>query len=110
MPVTHPLSSMLMVFVRIFWMMLGPIILGLLFFLIVRDGNGWFTAADFWLFAVLNALLLARWAEFKTGNALIATGDPAAPVDLHKYHLRVITLGLGAWVLANVVGNCVLPR
>jgi hypothetical protein len=91
-------------------MMLGPLILAILAFIIVRNGNGWFTLADFTFLAALSALLLGRWVEFRGGNPQTSTGEPATLAHLRRYALGVILLGLGGWIAANLLGNHWLNR
>ncbi len=110
MPTAQPPSSLLIVFVRVFWMALGPLMLGLLVLAIIRNGKGWFTPADLWFLVILNALILARWAEFRTGHALNSMGQPAKPDDFRRYITGAAAIGLGGWVIANVIGNYVMPR
>jgi hypothetical protein len=100
-----PTTSLLVLASRVFWMMLGPILLAALTFNIIRKGNGWFTPYDFAFLAVLGVLLLARWLEFRGGSPQTATGEPASPGDLRRYVLGAILLGLGLWVFANLLGN-----
>lgn len=110
MPATQPPSSMWVLFARIFWMALGPLILSLLALDIMRSGKSWFTTTDLGFFVVLAAMLVARWAEFSNGQALTAMAEPATPAHLRRYVWGTVLLGLGVWVLANVVGNYLLPR
>lgn len=110
MPTTSQPSTMTMVLIRVFWMALGPLILGLLLMAIARTDQGWFTPADLWFLAILTALIFARWAEIRTGNALNTMGEPAKPDDFRKYVAGVTTLGLVGWVIANVIGNYLSPH
>ena len=86
-------------------MMVGPVILGLLAYNIVRHGSGWLTLFDIAFLTVLVLLLLARWLEFRGGNALTAFAEPATPAHLRRYALRTPALGLCVWVVANLIGN-----
>ena len=56
------------VLTRLYWMMLGPLLLALLAYVVIKTGNGWLTGADIGFLAVLAGLLLARWLEFRGGN------------------------------------------
>lgn len=107
---TQPTTSLLVIVSRVFWMMLGPMVLAVLTFTIINIGTSWFTPADFAFLAVLGLLLLARWVEFRGGNPQTATGEPASPGDLSRFVLTILPLGLGVWVIANLVGNHWLPR
>ena len=107
---TEPTTSMLAVASRAFWMMLGPMILGILTYTIVSTGSGWLTAADFAFLAVLGALFVARLLEFRGGSPQTATGEPATPAHLRRYVAVTIPLGLSVWVVANLIGNHLLGR
>lgn len=93
------------VLARVCWMMIGPMVLALLAFHIVSAGSGWFTPADFAFLAVLGGTVLARWVEHRGGHAQTATGEPATADHLRRYVLGAMLLGLGAWSLANLLGN-----
>lgn len=90
---------------RVFWLMLGPLLLVLMTFIIASTGNGWLTPADLVFFGILVALVIARWLEFRGGNPQTAEGQPATPEHFRRYLIVVIALGLGLWLIANIVGN-----
>ena len=95
---------------RLVWMMLGPVALVLTAVAIVRTGNGWLTGADIAYFAVLGAVLLARWGEFRGGSAQTATGEPATREDVRRFLIFTAAGGLLVWVAANLVANHWLAR
>jgi len=101
---TQPTTSLLVILSRGFWIMFGPTILAILAFAIIDIGTSWFTAADFGFLAVLGLLPVARWIEFRGGNPQTGTGQPASPNDLRRYVLTILPLGLGVWLLANLIG------
>lgn len=101
---------MFLAFVRVFWMGLGPLILALILYEILTRGGGWFTPIDFGFLIVLSALPVARWFEFRNGNPLTSTGVPATSAHLSRYVIGVVSLGLAAWIVANLLGNYRLPR
>ena len=101
-------NSLFVMFSRVYWMAIGPAILVLLALNIINRGNGWFTPVDFAFLALLGVLLLARWIEFRGGDPHTSTGEPATPEDLRRYALYAILIGLGAWVVANLIGNHLL--
>ena len=109
MPSTQS-TSMLAFAARWYWMMLGPLILGLLAFSIITNGNGWLTRADIAFLVLLGVLLMSRWLEFHEGNPETATGEPATTNHLRRYLLYATLLGLSGWVLANLMGNYWLAR
>ncbi|MFI5458573.1 MAG: hypothetical protein ACHRXM_24330 [Isosphaerales bacterium] len=50
-------------------------------------------------------MLIGRWSEFRFGLPLTATGEPANADHLRRYVWVMGGLGLGIWVVANLVGN-----
>lgn len=86
-------------------MMIGPMVLFVIAYIIGTRGGGWFTAADIVFLTVLGGLILARWVEFRGGNAETSTGEPATSGHLRRYAAGTVVLGLGVWVVANMIGN-----
>jgi hypothetical protein len=107
---TQPTNALLPVLGRIFWMMVGPMLLAILAVSIVSIGNGWFTAADFGFLGVLGLLITARWLEFHAGSPQTSTGEPATPDHLRRYVLGALLIGVGIWVAANLLGNYWMVR
>ena len=105
-----PPTSELAGLARIFWMMIGPMILVLLVMGVAGTGTGWFTGHDIAFLIVVAVTVLARWYEFRSGNPLASTGDPATPDVLRRYVVCVSLIGLGVWVVANVIGNHLLTE
>jgi hypothetical protein len=102
------IQSLGAVFVRVFWMMMGPLCLVLFTFSILQLRSGWLTWADVGYLAVLGAMLLVRWLEFRNGDPRTVDGKPATWGDLRRYVQTALPLGLGVWILANVIANHVL--
>jgi hypothetical protein len=90
---------------RLFWMMVGPFILGIFAISITERRDGWFSPLDGLYFVVLGGILLGRWLEFRSGRPLTATGEPATVAHLRRYALVLSLLGVAVWVVANLVGN-----
>jgi hypothetical protein len=104
------ITSLSAIFARVFWMMIGPLSLVLLAFTIVQIGSGWLTWADGGYLGVLVGMLYARWSEFHKGRAMTTAGQRATPAHLRRYMQQAASLGLGMWIVANVLGNHVLDR
>lgn len=90
---------------RLVWMMIGPILLAIFCYLIVKNGNGWLTAVDLGYLGVLAAILLARCFEAWNGHPQTANGEPATSEQIRRYLIAVALIGLLVWVGANVFGN-----
>jgi len=97
-------------FARLFWMLLGPMILILLTLSIVSRGKSWFTVPDLAFFVFLCFLPLARWYEFHAGSPQTSTGEPASAYHLRRYALAAFIIGLAVWVAANVLGVHLFTR
>jgi hypothetical protein len=100
---------MSVLFGRFLWMMLGPCLLVMLAVSILTAGSGWLTGLDVLYFIVLAFTLLGRWWEFRGGNPLTSTGEPATMDHLRRYCVVMSSVAVGLWILANLVGNHWLP-
>lgn len=93
---------------RLTWVLLGPVVLGLLTVGILSTGSGWLTVLDLAFMLVVALMLLGRWHEARSGSAMTLYGQPATPEQCRRY-LRVLpAAALVLWLLANVLGNHVL--
>ena len=90
---------------RIFWMLLGPLLLLVFAVNIADKGSGWFTPGDIAFLFVLGGMMLARWWEFRGGTALNTMGEPVTATDLRRYAVLATIVGLGFWIVANLIGN-----
>lgn len=91
---------------RIFWIMIGPlllVVLGYRVFLTAPDG--WLTPADLGFLGILALLVVVRCLEFRSERPQKATGEPATTQDLRRYVVAAILLGLLAWIGANLLGG-----
>ncbi|MGE3314479.1 MAG: hypothetical protein AB7O26_05130 [Planctomycetaceae bacterium] len=88
---------------RLFWMMLGPVFLFLIAIQIADGGERWFTGADIVFGLVLIGVVLARWFDFRTGNARTAYGQTATREDLRRFVVAAIPSGLALWVAAKLI-------
>ena len=90
---------------RLFWTFFAPLFLILLTCHIVLDGRGWHTPADYVFFLILLGMVFARWLEFREGNAMTATGEPASWSDFSRFAWTVAVGGICLWIIANTFGN-----
>ena len=98
-------SSTSVMAARLVWMMLGPLVLALIFMGIVKAGSGWATLLDLLWFAVVGLMIFCRWWEQRSGQATLATGEPATWEDFRHYVRFLAPIALGAWLAANLIGN-----
>jgi hypothetical protein len=86
-------------------MFIGPFALTLVAVGISGRHDQWFGALDLIYFVILGGMLLGRWLEFQYSSPLTATGDPAGVHHLRRYAVMLSALGLGAWLVAKLIGN-----
>lgn len=98
-----------LILARITWLFVGPVALCLLLVGIVNAGSGWATVLDAVFFVLLGLIVLCRWTEQRSGKALTAYGDePSTWAHFRRFVTAFVPLALGAWVVANVIGNHIL--
>lgn len=107
-PSPAPTKSSAAVLGRLFWMMLGPLTLGVATYYILTSGTGWRTTADVLFFVILGGMILGRWLEFRGGNPQTSTGEPATSKDLRRYILLLVIAGPIVWGVVNAIGNHLL--
>jgi hypothetical protein len=98
-------TSGFQVFVRVFWMMIGPGILSILALTIAEGHKGWFAARSIAFLVVLIVVTIARRLD-----PLTPDGEPATQGDFRWYTVFTMSLGLAAWIFANLLGNHLLAR
>ncbi len=98
-------TPMSLLIARTVWIMFGPLFLLVCAGKIVTTDDGWLGFTDIAYLAGLAVIILARGFEFYKGDPRTSTGEPATKDDLRRYVLLTILLGIGIWILANLVGN-----
>jgi hypothetical protein len=93
------------VFGRLYWMIAGPFALAICAIRLTDWAGGRLGPLDVIYFLLLGGMLLARRMEFRHGQPLTATGEPATAAHLRRYALVVTILGLGIWVAAKLVAS-----
>jgi hypothetical protein len=101
-------SSPLMSLTRVFWALVGPMLLPLALWRIASLGHGWLTRWDMAFFGILVVMIVFRWLELRSGHGVTAYGEPATAAHFRRWLIILVPLALIAWVLANVFGNIVL--
>ncbi len=100
-----PSTSIGVVFSRIFWMLIGPLMLVLVLYRSADRGGGWVTSTDIFYFIVLAALPVTRWVEFLGGDPRTSTGEPASIDHFRRYASVTILLGVAVWVAAKLISS-----
>jgi hypothetical protein len=104
-PESAPATPMAAFLGRLTWMLLGPLALFLTARPLFSRGEGLFSYADLAFSAVLGAMCLGRWFEFRSGRAQTASGEPATAGHLRRYVIGAGAVGVAVWVVAAVFRN-----
>lgn len=95
---TNQSNSAFVAFARLFWMFAGPAGLFLLAYSIARQNEGWFAPTGIAFLIVLFGVIFAR--RLDPNNAF---GDPATPAEIQVFTLGAIFVGLGGWIIVNLM-------
>jgi len=102
-------DSQLVLFGRLFWMMLGPAVLFVCAVLILNaPRTGWGTIADIVYWIAAAGMVFGRYVEHRGGDPHTSTGEPATDRDLRRYAIVALIIAAVVWVVANVISNYVL--
>lgn len=93
---------------RTTWLLAGPFALLVTLYGIVNTSSGWVTTLDAVFFVIVGLMIGCRWAEQRSGQGTSAYGEPSTWADFQRYVKALVPLALGAWMVANVLGNHIL--
>jgi hypothetical protein len=104
-PTNRPVTHFSVLFARIAWTAFGPCALVICGSLILQAGTGWFTALDAVFLGMVALILFARWYELRSGEGTDHYGQPATLASYPGFVVRFLSVSIGSWVVANVIGN-----
>ncbi len=108
--ITEKHDSILSLILRLFWMLLGNVILIVSAIFILQGKNWQFHTADAFFWGTAVALVLARYLDIKYFNGLNATGEPASMANWRKYAV-VLTIGSAViWALAHIINHIIVNK
>ena len=96
---SNPSTSLMAVMSRLFWMLVGPASLSILGLFIANNHTGWLAPRSVIFLGLLIGVVLARWFD-----PLDSYGQSTTPRQRQLELASLITLGLGGWLIANVLG------
>ena len=100
-----PASQPLWAFgVRMFWVMVGPGLLGLLLLLMGMQKKVWLAGIDGVFVGTLCLLIVARWVDFRFADPTLTTGEIATVSQIRNYSLGAVVIGLVSWLTATALG------
>ena len=100
-PTTAPTTTLSGLFVRLYWLILGNILLIMMAMLIFLNRESFFSGADLGYWGALALLIVARYVDVKRVHGLTSEGEPATMSHFKRYAARVAGAGGALWGLAQ---------
>ncbi|MBI1852968.1 MAG: hypothetical protein HYR85_21715 [Planctomycetes bacterium] len=99
------ITNFSVLFAKVSWALLGPLVLGGIAVAIATRPRGWFTWIDAAFAAGVFLVLAARTVDQHAGTATTAAGRRATTVDFRRFCI-VLTAGAAvAWIAAHLIGG-----
>jgi len=95
-----PLSGCLL---RLFWMLLGNVILLLCVYRISQSRNGFLGLPDLLFWATVTGLLAARYVDIVYFQGQTSQGTPASMSHWRRYATILLGISAGLWIAAHAL-------
>ncbi|MBM4102972.1 MAG: hypothetical protein FJ263_02830 [Planctomycetes bacterium] len=99
---TQGQDSLVGLFARIFWSLIGNIILVFLAVKIFRN-QALFSISDLLYWVLVSLLALTRYCDIKYLKGITAEGLPATMTHWRKYVKYLVFISTGLWLLAHII-------
>jgi len=93
-------------FLRLFWMFVGNMVLGVSALLIVQTGAS-FSPIDILYWLTVPLLVAARYADICWFKGATAYGEPASMAHWRRYTIGLLLFSAGAWLAVHGAGYLV---
>ena len=90
---------------RIFWMMIGNVILLSCAYGIAQHHSSMFSIADAFYLAAVGALLAARFVDIRDFRGTTAEGDPATMAHWRRYATVLGVVSTGLWIAVHAIAH-----
>ena len=98
-------DSILSLFVRVFWALIGNVILVFTAIVILRHKGETFHTADIVFWGIVTALALARYLDIKFWGDSGATDQPVSTAPWRKYTIILLICSIAIWILAHIINQ-----
>ena len=98
-------DSIISLFVRVFWSLIGNVIAFFVLVAILRHKGKIFYTADIIFWGVVAALILARYLDIKFWPSTTEKGTPVTMAHWRKYTILLLICSTLIWVLSHAI-NC----
>ena len=102
--VDHETTSILALFLRLFWMFLGNIALGASALYMLSHRASIFSPADVVYAVSVPLLIVARYVDIARFKGDTAYGEPATLAHWRRYALSLLLGSIVAWVVIHGIG------
>ncbi len=102
-PATNKQDSILGLLARMFWMLIGNMVLVISMIIILQHKGGMFHAADLVFWITIAALILVRYLDIKFWGGMTAVGGPATIANWNRYAAALLIGSVGVWALSHLV-------
>lgn len=103
-------DSIFSLFVRVFWALIGNVILIFTAIVILRHKGEAFHTADIVFWGIVTALALARYLDIKLWDKSDATGRPASTTLWRKYAIVLLICSIAIWILVHIINHLVINK
>ena len=98
---TSKQDSILGLLARIFWMLIGNMVLAISMIIIIQHKGSMFHAADLVFWITIAAIILVRYLDIKFWGGLTAAGGPATIANWNKYAAALLIGSAVVWVVLH---------
>ena len=100
---TNKQDSIAGLLARVFWMLIGNMVLAILMIIILQHKGSMFHAADLVFWITIAAIILVRYLDIKFWGGMTAAGGPATIANWNRYAAALLIGSAAIWALSQVV-------
>jgi len=100
-PATSKQDSIAGLLARIFWMLIGNMVLAISMIIIIQHKGSMFHAADLVFWITIAAIILVRYLDIKFWGGLTAAGGPATIANWNRYAAALLIGSAVVWVVLH---------
>ena len=90
-------------FLRLFWMLIGNVILLFCAYGIVQHRSSVLSIADAFYWAIVGSLLAARYVDIRYLYGTTADGAPATIAHWQRYAVFLVLVATGFWLVVHAI-------
>jgi hypothetical protein len=102
-PQAEHYDSIMSLFVRVFWALIGNVIAFFLLYAIANHKGPQFYLMDLIYFGTIAALIFARYIDIKIWDKTDDNGQPITMTNWRKYTLKIMIISSSLWLIAHLL-------